>query len=150
MPVEYGSESNYAKESRKWEAHPTAMGAPGRPYVFREYPKRMYKAEHIEGKGIEIVDAQTADDADQERNLLSRGFCFGQDKAFEAARQQQTEYGTLAAEREYAIRHGKLSEKAIQEVRAAEAEHGNMHMPDVPVAPIKRRGRPPKAAQATT
>lgn len=137
-------DSGYAKEMRQHEAHHGPFGAPGRPYVFREYPKRLYKAERVAGQGIQITDAQTANDDHEERNLLSRGFHFGQDKAIEAIEQQQTEHGRLAAEREWEIQHGRLSEKAVEEVRAAEDAHGATHMPMVPEGP-KRRGRQPKA-----
>ena len=145
MAVEFGVESNYAKESRKWEAHHGKFGAPGRPYTFQEYPKRMSKAERVPGKGIQIVDAQTANDIHEERNLQSRGFYMGQDVAIQAIEHEQLEHGTLAAEREYEIQHGRLSEKAAAEVRAAEAEHGATHLPMIPETPIKKCGRPKKA-----
>lgn len=148
MPVEHGSESNYAKEMRRWESHHTKFGPPGRAYTFQEFPKRLYKAEHVSGKGIEIVDAQTAADEQAERNLLSRGFHFGQQAAIDAIRDEQTVHGTLAAERNWEIQHGRLSEKAAAEVAAAEAEHGAKHLPMVPETPIKRRVRRTKAQMA--
>lgn len=140
MPVEYGVESNYAKESRKWEAYPTRFGPPGRPYQYREYPKRLYKFAHESGRGIVEVDAQDAGDADEERNLLSRGFN-ERERAYADARAEQTEHGKLAAERAWEIEHGRLSDKAAAEVRAAEADHGARHLPSVPETPIRRRGR---------
>lgn len=145
MGVVFTQESNYAKEMVKHEAYPTQFGPPGRPYVFREYPKRLYKADRVDGQ-IKIVDAQTAHDDHEERNLLSRDFHFGPDKAMQAIEQQQLTHGTLAAEREWQIQHGRVSEKAASEVRAAEAEHGARHLPDVPETPVRRRrGRQPKA-----
>jgi hypothetical protein len=148
MPVEHGSQSNYAKEMRLHEAHPSQFGPPGRPYVFREFPKRMYKAERTD-KGIVITEAFNANDADEERNFQSRGFHFGQDAAFAAVHAEHTEHGKLAAEREAAIQKGKLSERAVEEVRAAEAEHGARHLPDVPEKAVRRRGpNKPKAVTA--
>ena len=144
MPVEYGSESNYAKESRKWEANHSKFGAPGRPYAFQEYPKMMSRAEFVDGKGIQIVEERRVNDETEERNLLSRDFHFGHDKAFEAAQKMQTEHGILAAERNYDVRKGRLSEPAAREVREAEAAHGARHLSEVPEKPIKKRGRPAK------
>lgn len=148
MPVEFGKESHYAKESRKWEATHTQFGAPERPYVFQEYPKRMYRFAYAVGQGIHQADAQTANDDLQERNLLSRGFHFGPEAAYRAIEQEQTEHGRLAAEREWEIQHGRVSEKAATEVRQAEQEHGARHLPMVPETPIKKRGRPAKAPAA--
>lgn len=142
-------DSGYAKEMVKHEAVHTQYGPPGRPYVFREFPKRLYKAAQVPGKGIQIVDAHTVNDDHEERNLLSRGFCFGQDAAIADVERQHTEFGRLAAEREYEIRHGRLSEKAVSEVRVAEEAHGARHLPTVPETPIpatqRKRGRPAKA-----
>lgn len=149
MPVEWGQNSNYGKEMRRWESTHTQFGPPGRPYVFQEFPKRMYKAARIAGRGIEIVDAQTAEDDLQEANLRSRGFHFMQAAAIDAIRAEQTEHGTLAAEREWEIQHGRLSEHATAEVRAHEQAHGATHLPMIPETPIpttKKRGRRPKTA----
>jgi hypothetical protein len=138
MPVEYGVKSNYAIEMLKWEGQYGPFGPPGRPYTFHEFPKRMYRAE-LTARGIEIVEAFTANDAHEQRNFESRGFHFGQDVAMDAVRREHTEHGTLAAEREHAVQHGRHSEAAVREIRAAEAEHGARHLPDVPEKP--KRGR---------
>lgn len=139
MAVEHGKDSNYAKEMRKHEAYPTEFGPPGRPFVYHEFPKMLYRAERMSGKGIQIVDKQVAKDEHEQRNLESRGFHFGPDKAVEAIQREQTEHGKLAAEREYGIQHGKHSENAVSEIRAAEAEAGAVHLPNVAETPIKRR-----------
>lgn len=145
MAIVHGPDSNYAKEMRKFEQFPSEWGtAPGNPYVYREFPKRLYKAARVDGKSV-IADAQTAHNDLEERNLLSRGFCFGQDKALEALELEERAAGELAAEREYEIRRGRLSDRAVAEVRAAEADHVGGHMPVVPDTPIRRRGRPAKA-----
>jgi hypothetical protein len=143
MGVVFTKDSLYAVEMRKWEATHTEFGAPGRPYQFREFPKRLYKAERTD-RGIQITEAMTAEDADMERNLQSRGFHFGQDAAIAAIEREQTVFGQLAAEREFAIQHGRLSDAAVAEVRTAEAHHGAAHLPDVPVA---RRGRRAKTQE---
>lgn len=141
MPVEYGSQSEYAKEMRKWNSNYSEFGTPGRPYAFQEFPKRLYKADRVDGK-IVIVDQANARDEQDVLNLLSRGFVEGGPaKAFEAIERQQTAHGELAAEREYEIRHGKLSEQAVAEVRAVEAEAGSVHVPEIPRTPVKRHRR---------
>lgn len=138
-------DSNYAKELRKYEATHTQYGPPGRPYVYREYPKRLYKAAYEVGKGTQIVGFMDVQNEEEERRYAADGFHFGQDKAMAAIQRQQTEFATLAAERNWEIAHGRVSEKAASEVRQAEADHGAQHLPSVPVTPIKRRGRPRKA-----
>lgn len=144
MPVEFSQDSAYAKEMRKWEAHHSRFGAPGRPYVFREFPKRLYKAERTD-RGPAITESVEVQTADEERNYLSRGFRFGQDHALALLDEEQAIHGALAAEREYDIQHGKLSDRAVAEVRAEEHAHGATHMPAMPEAP--RRGRKPKAQE---
>ncbi len=147
--IDIPQSTEYAKEMRKWEAHHTRFGPPGRPYVFQEFPKRMYKAEWVAGKGIQVADQQRASNRDEEMNLQSRGFYEGQGAAFAAIEREQTEHGRLAAEREYQIQHSRLSEKAVSEVRAAEEAHGARHLPDVPVAPVRRKPGPkPKSVVA--
>jgi hypothetical protein len=133
----------YAKEMRRHEALHTRYGGPGRPYVYAEYPKLLYKCEHVAGKGIQVVDKHEVSDEDQERNLNSRGF-YPLKESYERAEKQQTEFGRLAAEREFEIQHGRISAKAADEVRVAEEAHGSMHMPVVPEGP-KKRGRKPRS-----
>lgn len=137
--------TEFAKEHRKWEATHTRYGPPGRPYRFQEFPKRMYRAEYVKGKGFDIVEAREVGNELEEGNLHSRGFFFGPDKAIAAAERAQTESGALAAEREWEIQHGRLSESAVREVRAHEAEAGAVHLPTIPET--KRRGRPKKVAE---
>lgn len=149
MPVEYGKESNYAKEMRKHEATHTEFGPPGRPYVYRHYDTRMYKAERVDGKH-RITDAQTAHDEHEQRNLESRGFVYGgQAAAIEALTKTEFESATGAAEREWQIQHGRVSEKATAEVRQAEASVST-HLADVPVTPIKPRRKPGRKPKTET
>lgn len=142
--------SEYAKEMRKWESTHTRFGPPGRPYEFQEYPTWMFRAEHISGKGIQIVDKQQVADLQQQRNMESRGFHVEPQEAIAAIERQQTEFGRLAAERNFEIAHGRISEKAAAEVRAHEADHGARHLPMIPETPIpahRKRGRKPNTAQ---
>lgn len=143
MGVVFTHESAYAREMRKWEAYPTQFGGGERQYQYREFPKTLYKLTHVSGKGLVIDDRVTVSDPDGERRENAKGFYVLTDAQARAER-QQTEFGKLAAEREYEIAHGRISEKAAAEVRAAEAEHGATHLPVVPETPIKKRGRPVK------
>lgn len=142
-------ESEYAKEMRRHEAYPTQYGPAGRPYQFQEFPKQMSRAEHVPGKGIVITDTQRAETDVQEANLRYRGFHFGQDTAIAAIERQQTEYGKLAAERNFEIARGRISEKAAAEVQAAEADHGSTHMPGMPAGKVRRKPGPKPKAQPT-
>ncbi|HEX7936763.1 MAG TPA: hypothetical protein VF573_27330 [Paraburkholderia sp.] len=148
MPVVHTPESEYAKEMRKWEAHHTQYGPPGRPFVFSEYPLRMYKATR-QSTGDRTFEAQTANNEHERRNLESRGFVVGgQQAALDALEGVEREHAELAANREWKIRHGRVGEAAVKEVRAAEEEAGARHLPDLPIAP-KRRGRPKKTETPT-
>ena len=144
MGVVHTVDSAYAQEMRKWEAQHTQYGAPGRPYTFHEYPTRMYKATRLPS-GDRTFDAWTANDANERANLESRGFVVGgQQAALDALEAIERSHAELAANREWQIQHGRVGEKAVAEVRAAEEAAGARHLPDLPEAPIKKRGRPSK------
>lgn len=140
--IQLGPDSGYGKEMRKWEAYPSQFGPGEKPYVFREYPKMLYKAARVAGKGIQVVETFVVGNDLEQRNMESRGFHGAQEEAISAIEREQAEFGKLAAEREFEIQRGRLSERAAAEVRAAEAEHGASHLPTVPETPIRRRGRP--------
>jgi len=135
--------SEYAKEMRRHEAQFTQHGPPGRPYVYQDFPKMFYKAVRAVKGGI-TFDQFTVQNDDEVRNMQSRGFSVTQALAIEALEREQAEHGALAAERNFEIQHGRISERAAAEVRVAEAEHGARHLPSVPETPVKRRGRPKK------
>lgn len=137
----------YAAEMRKWEAYPTKYGAAGRPYQFREFPKALYRFKREAGQGIVKDDMRIVNDEHEERNLLSRGYFASQEEAVAEVEREHVRDGELAAERNFEIARGRISEKAAAEVRAAEAEHGASHLPVVPETPIVRRGRKPKAQE---
>lgn len=135
--------TEYAKEMVKHEAFPTIYGHGQRPFVHREFPKRIYKAVRLDKGGVGY-EGFTVNDEHEQRNMLSRGYSVTQPEAFAALEAEQLEHGKLAAEREWEIQHGRISARATAEVRAAEQEHGARHLPAVPETPIKKRGRPAK------
>jgi hypothetical protein len=128
---------------RRHEAYPTQFGPPGRPYQYAEFPKMLFKGERGD-KGPAIAERCVVNNEDEQRNMQSRGFYVTQQAALDALAKEHLEHGQLAAERNYEIAKGRISEKAAQEVRSAESEHGARHLPMVPETPIKRRGRPSK------
>lgn len=130
----------YAQEMRRHEAFHTSFGPPGRPYEYREFPKRVYRA--LKGGASPEFEGFTVNNETEQRNMQSRGYSLTQADALTALEREHTEHGKLAAERNYEIAHGRLSEKAAAEVRAAEEAHGATHMPEVKETPIRKRGRP--------
>lgn len=135
--------SKYAEEMRKWEAHYSQFGPPGRPYEFHAYPTRMYKASRPPKGGPAVFEGADAS-TDQERESLERiGFVWGgQAAALQALEQREFEIAELAANRAHSDR--KMSEKAQIEADAADRAT-IQHLPAVPETPIKRRGRPKKS-----
>lgn len=140
MSILHSPESAFAKERRKWEAHPSELGPGERPWVFREYPMMLYRA--LSPSTTAPMESQIADDELQADALRGRGFRPTPLEAIDAHEAQALEFAKLAAEREHEIKY-KLSEKAAAEVRAAEADYSG-HMPSVPVTPI-----PPKSGLAS-
>lgn len=148
MPVEWGQESEYSKEVRKWNSTHTQFGPPGRPYVFQEYPIRMYLAGRNDKGQSDVLDAQTAESEVERRNFESRGFRAGKAAAFEALTAREFDAAQLAAERNYVER--TMSDKAQAEAASANAAAGARHLASVPETPIVRRrsvGRPKKSAE---
>lgn len=140
--------TEYAKEMARWEAFPSKWGGAGRPYQYREFPKRVYKAEQTaEGR---VITGETCPDARDLPNFLSRGFHESQQAAIDALAREQTEHGKLAAERNWEIAHGRISEQAAAEVRAAEADHGARHLPAVPETPIRATDKRRRQREAVT
>lgn len=135
MGVVFTQESEYAKEMRKHEALHTQYGAPMRPYVFCEYPTRMYKAGRDKGGKIAILEAMTARDETERQNLESRGFVHGgQGAAIKAWEAEEFSRAELAAERNYVEK--RMSPKAQAEAQAADDEAGAQHLASVPELPV--------------
>ena len=137
--------SKYAEEMRKWEAHHSQFGPPGRPYEFHAYPTRMYKASRPKAGGSAVFEGADAAN-DQERESLERnGFVYGgQAAALEVLEQREFEIAELAANRAFHDR--KMSDKAQLEAEKADSSTIN-HLPAIPETPVRRRGRPKKAAE---
>lgn len=125
--------SPYAAEMRKWEAHHSKFGDPDRPYVMREFPKMLYKG--VQG---EPMETHVVNDEAEQRKYEAKGYATTQERALDLLERDQRESGTAAAERNFEIEKGRISERAAAEVRAAEAEHGAKHLPEVKETPIKR------------
>jgi hypothetical protein len=133
-------ESGYAKERVKWEAQNSEMGIGLRPYVYREYPTMIYLAGIPMGEvgAPRIINQQIADDEDALNNMASRGWRTHPMDAIKAYDAQKLEEAKLAANLEFEIAKGRISQNAAAEVRAAQAEVDG-HMPNVPETPIRRR-----------
>lgn len=150
MAVVHAPDSEFSKEMARWEAHHTQYGPPGRPYTYQPFPTRMYKAGRTAQGQSAILDAATAHDEHEQRNLESRGFVVGgQQAALDALAAQEQEIAILAANRNYTDR--RMSDKAQAESQAVELAAGARHLAEIPETPIKRRrGRQPKAAATAT
>lgn len=140
MAVQFSQDSAFAKEMVKWEAQHTPLGAPGRPYVFYEYPKMVYRATRPTSGPPEIAEAQIVDGPLSEY-LRARGF---RDSALEAialVEQTELEHAKLAAEINFDVR--RMSPEAKREAEAAMADASG-HLPSVPETPLppKNKGAP--------
>lgn len=135
MPVVHAPETDFAKESVKWEAQGTPMGPGLRPYIKRPYPAVMYRAERVDGQ-LTIADIETVAHDAQQANALSRGFRDTPNAAFEAIERQELEFAKLHAERNFHER--RMTPKAQAEAIAHDAGR-TTHLPSVPERPIKRR-----------
>lgn len=133
MAVIHTPETAYAKEFVKWQAHHTAEGPPGRPYVFHEFPSAMYKAER-DDMGRVSFTMLTVDDEDQMRNLQSRGFGCGKKQAYDLMVAGEREIAKLAAER--AANERTMSESARREAARVD-DATDRHVPVVPETPIR-------------
>lgn len=134
--IAVNASSPYAQEMRKWEAHHSVFGPPGRPYEKREFPKMLYKG--VQGEPMETF---VVNDEAEQRKYEAKGYATTQERALDLLERDQRESGTAAAERNFEIEKGRISERAAKEVRAAEAEHGATHLPEVKAQPVRRKRR---------
>ena len=142
MPVIHTPDTPYAKEMARHEAIHTKYGAPGRPYQFADYPTMMYRAVRTHA-GPPDYEGEIANDPQEQARLEYLGYVHGgKGAAFAKFERDQAEHGKLAAERNYEVATGKLSEKAIEEVKFVEEAAGAMHVPEIPEG--RKRGRPKK------
>jgi hypothetical protein len=159
--------SSYVKEMRKWEqfhSEWTVKSKPGNPYVYRAYPKMLYKAQrqpngqyacmppaphpYAYEKPEQLQQAivawesfsrtcwRTVNDESQERLAKGQGWAEDPTAAMELHEKEQQAIGNAAAEAAYAAR--SMSEKARAELTSVEAAT-HQHVTDV-TGP--KRGRP--------
>lgn len=177
MGVIITPQSELGKELRKWEQTHTQYSIdengeskPGNPYVYRPYPKMLYKANALaNGKPSCMAPAPQVWDftsMDQyERALLTaetftkscqkivkdeaayaiakgQGWAESPKDALELYEQQQQAIAQAAAEAAHAVQ--RMSEKAKAEHAAAE-KTTSAHVTDLVSVPKSKRGRKPKA-----
>ena len=159
--------SPYVKEMRKWEQFPsewTVKSRPGNPYVFREFPKMLYKAQRQPNQQVACLlpypDPYEFDRADlyqqevlrresfnrsctkvvgnesEERIAKGQGWANSALAAMELHEAAEQAIGNAAAETAYQAR--RMSEQAREEYTHAEAST-HQHVTDV-TGP--KRGRP--------
>lgn len=141
MAVYHPPETAYGKEIWKWdhsvtEQNPHSGEFGMRPDSFQEFPKRLYKAGRNHAGVPVIVDAHDVENEQQEANMRSRGYYFGQDKALEALHAADQEMSVLAANRAFTDR--RMTPQAQAEAQAVD-ESTSTHLAEIPAAPIKRR-----------
>ncbi len=160
--VLYNPHSGYGKEMRKFEQFPswyTPPGTkPGNPYVYRPYPKAMYRAEKKPNGKVVCAEAypnmvdfltekeytsavrdfevfsqrcmKTVANEEEERMAKNDGWFNGPDEAVAGIHARDMALSTAAAEANHRDRN--MSDKAKDEKTAYEnSTHG--HVADVPV-----------------
>ena len=158
--------SNYAKEMAKFEQFPSKYGeTPGNPYVYRPFPKMVYKAELWQGKVVCMATVEpnayvnvneqmraeeaarlftekcqrTVKDEQEYQRALEMGYRDSPPEAVTWLEAKQRSIADAAAERNYADRNmgEKAKAEAAAEVKRAFNEEGS-HAAEVPEKPIKR------------
>ena len=137
MAILHSPDSAYAKEMTKWEAQGSTMGPGLRPYIFRQFPMMMHLAGSLPQGGLGILEQVIVEDEEAATRAHGMGFRDTPLNALDAYQAQQLEYAKLAAERNYERR--RMSPQANAEIDRAEDVAGAVHLPSVPVTPIKRR-----------
>lgn len=138
--IQVGANTAYASELRKHEANFTQYGPPGRPYVYRDYPARMYKASRPPQGGPAVFEGQTAETEHERASLEAVGFVFGgQGAALAALEAREFEMAELAANR--TIGDLKMTPRAQAEAEAVDVTT-IQHLGAIPEAHPKtgRRG----------
>ena len=147
MGIQRSQEDSWTKEMAKWEQRPVLVaGTFIQPIpmdqgghanlLFHEYPKRLYKAEAADGGPQIVDDNKTVHDEGQERVAIGQGWCVSQEDAIAAVHARHVDLGKLAANRNYNDR--LMSDKARAESQAVE-ETSSVHLPVIPVTPIRKR-----------
>ncbi len=139
----------YSREMAKWEMGWNPYGKPGRPRELnptQDYPAMFYKVKRSDTNGSFIVEHyQEAKDEAEARNLMSRGYVNGRAAAEAEVAKSEQELAVAAAERNFSDR--RMSDKAKAESAQAEGASAK-HLGEVPVTPIRKRGRPVKTKKS--
>jgi len=137
--------SAYAREMAKWEMGYSPYGPPGRPrevYGNQEWPKAFYKMRRSPTNGDFLVDNFIACESPaQAATLESQGYRLGREAA--EAYVIELEQMITIATTEQTSSDRRMSDKARTEAKQAD-DATSAHVGEVPVTPIKRRGRPVK------
>ena len=152
--------SALGKELRKWEQHRTELVPrgtnPGNPYVYREYPKMLYRAQRLPNgqsgclaqhpdpyqferadqfeRAVLMVESfnrsctRVVADESQERIAIGQGWALDPKAAMAVYEQEQQAIGNAAAEAAYAAQG--MTSKAREELKAADAST-HQHVTDV-------------------
>lgn len=171
MGIVIPHESELGKELARWEQHRTRYVGddqqPGNPYVYREYPKMLYKAQRQPNgqyacmlPAPDIYQYERPDqyeracllkesfdrscqrivaDESAERIAIGQGWAVTSPKAMELAEAHERAIGNAAAEAAYAAQ--RMTDKAKRELAEADRQ---THEHVVDVKPAKKRGRPAK------
>ncbi len=162
--------SNYANEMQRFEQFSSKYGnEPGNPYVYRPFPKMVYKAEEWRGKVACMAappdSAEFSNPAEFQRTEeLARKYTerccrIVQDEAeylrakadgwrddpmaaVEAGLERRRSLANAAAQRNYDDRN--MGELARREAAATIAAAGGEHQPEIHAQAVRRRGRPRK------
>ena len=147
--IQHNPASAYAREMAKWEMGYSPYGPPGRPREsvgHPEWPAQYYKMKRSDTNGDFVVVHTVAIDREQAPSFEAQGYRKGRAAAEAFVVEQEQVMAMAAAERNAQDRH--MSEKAKAESAQAEAATSG-HLAEVPVTPIKKRGRPAKVAEVT-
>lgn len=170
--------SALGKELRKWEQHRTELVPrgthPGNPYVFREYPKMLYRAQRkpngqfacilpmpdpyaydkpdLYQRDVLMVESFNRSCscivADDSAERLKRGQGWALDPGAAVAQHEAEEQAIGNAAAEAAATAKRMSEKARAELAAADAST-HQHVTDVSGVAKSRRGRKPTSKAVT-
>lgn len=162
------------KELRKWEQHRTELVPrgtnPGNPYVFRPYPKMLYKAQRMPNgqftclsqapdpyayermdqyqQAVLQVDSfnrsctRTVASDSEESIAAGQGWAVGPIEAMAQHEKTQQAIGNAAAEAEFYAK--RMTANAQAELNAAHAT-SHQHVTDIAGVAKSKRGRKPKA-----
>lgn len=143
--IVYNPATPHAREMAKWEMGYSPYGPPGRPREeigYQAWPAMFYKMRRSDTNGDFLVEHyQEAGSETEALNLEAVGYRLGQTAAIAYVEGLEQAVAVAAAERAYSDR--KLSPRARAEAAAADEASGQ-HVGEVPITPIKRRGRPKK------